>query len=81
MPSVYQIEPLKILKGEHVDDICRVVSYVEEFRLQAQKDEVVIVEGNLEYVNESQQTFHQITLTYGAKYYEQVLKIDNQSLR
>jgi predicted nucleotidyltransferase len=81
MPSVYQIETLKILEGEHVNNIRRVISYVEEFRLQAKKDEVVVVEGNLECMNESQQTFHQITLTYCPRYYEQVLKIENQSLR
>ena len=81
MPSVYQIEPLKILEGEHADNICRVISYVEEFRLQVKKDEVVVVEGNLECVNEPQHTFHQITLTYGPRYYEQVLKIENQLLR
>ncbi len=81
MPSVYQIEPLKIIKGKHVENIQRVISYVEEFRLQAQKDELVFVEGNLECVNTPKQTFHQITLTYGPRYYDQVLKCANQSLR
>jgi hypothetical protein len=48
---------------------------MEEFRLQAQKDEVVIVEGNLEEVVSPNSRFHQITLTYCPRYYEQVLKV------
>jgi len=75
MPSVYQIEPVKIIKGESVDHVQRVVSYVEEFRLQAQRDESVAVEGNLEQVSTRKQTFHQVTLTYGPRYYEQTLKV------
>ena len=53
----------------------RVFSYMEEFRLQAQKDEEVCVEGNLEEVVSSKGKFHQITLTYCPRYYEQVLKV------
>jgi len=78
MPSIYQIEPVEILKGEHVDSIQRVVSYVEEFRMQAQRDELVVVEGNLEQVSTPKQTFHQVTLTYGPRYYEQTLKVIDQ---
>jgi hypothetical protein len=48
---------------------------MEEFRLQAQKDEVVIVEGNLEEVVSPKESFHQVTLTYCPRYYEQVLKV------
>lgn len=73
--SIYRIEPLKILAGAKADDIQRIVSYVEEFRMQAQKDEEVHVEGNLEQVVTPNKTFHQITLTYGPQYYEQTLKV------
>jgi len=79
MPSVYRVEPVRILEGERVDNIQRVVSYVEEFRLQAQRDEFVVVEGNLERVTTPRQSFHQVTLTYGPRYYEQVLKVARKS--
>ena len=75
MPSIYRIEPFKILEGEHVEHIKQVVSFVEEFRLQAKRDELVLVEGNLEQVSTAKQTFHQVTLTYGPRYYEQTLKV------
>jgi len=74
IPSIYHIELLKVLEGGKVEDIQRVLSYVEEFRMQAKRDEEVYVEGNLERVATSTKTFHQITLTYGPRYYEQVLK-------
>ncbi|MEM3010974.1 MAG: hypothetical protein QXE76_04110 [Candidatus Bathyarchaeia archaeon] len=75
MPSIYEIELLKILNDVDVDAVNRIVSYVEEFRLQAKRDEVVYVEGNLELVTTPTRSFHQITLTYGPRYYEQVLKV------
>ena len=74
MPSVYYVEPLKIVDGPRADDIVRVVSYLEEFRMQCWRDEVVYVEGNLELVETRSENFHQITLTYGPRYYEQTLK-------
>ncbi|MCS7124448.1 MAG: nucleotidyltransferase domain-containing protein [Candidatus Bathyarchaeota archaeon] len=77
MPSVYQVEPICILEGPQVGDLRRVISYLEEFRMQAWKDEAVYVEGNLEKVETSNGCFHQITLTYGPRYYEQVLKVVN----
>ncbi len=77
MPSVYQIEPIKILNRPRVDDIYQIVSYVEEFRMQATRNEVVLVEGNLEQVNTAEHTFHQVTLTYCPRYYEQTLKLQN----
>ncbi len=79
IPSIYRIEPTDIIQGKHVDNIKRVISFVEEFRMQAQKDEVVLVEGNLERVETQKQTFHQVTLTYGEKYYEQTLKVLTQA--
>jgi predicted nucleotidyltransferase len=76
IPSVYGIEPLEVLSGaREALEAVRVFSYMEEFRLQAQKDEKVIVEGNLEEVVSPKGSFHQITLTYCPRYYEQVLKV------
>jgi len=75
IPSIYQIEPVKVLEGARVENLQRVISYVEEFRMQVQRDEKVYVEGNLEQVVSPTKTFHQITLTYGPRYYEQVLKV------
>ena len=75
IPSIYQIEPIKVLEGTEVENLERVLSYVEEFRMQAKRDEEVYVEGNLEQVVGPTKTFEQITLTYGPRYYEQVLKV------
>jgi len=76
IPSVYVIEPLEVLSGARdALETVRVFSYMEEFRLQAQKDETVYVEGNLEEVVSPKGSFHQITLTYCPRYYEQVLKV------
>ena len=75
IPSIYSIQPLEILEGPKVEDIQRILSYVEEFRMQAKRDEQVYVEGNLEEVVAETETFHQITLTYGPRYYEQTLKV------
>jgi len=74
MPSIYPIEVEEVLEGEGVTDVERVVSYVEEFRLQAFKDEKVLVKGWLEEV-EGKRNFKQITLTRKERYYEQVLKV------
>ena len=75
IPSIYQIKVKKIIKGPKVEDIKRIFSYMEEFRLQAKKGELVIVEGNLEKIVEETNEFHQITLSYGPRYYEQTLKV------
>ena len=81
IPSVYGIEPLEVLSGSKAAlEATRVVSYMEEFRLQVCKDEVVIVEGNLEEVQSPQGCFYQITLTYCPRYYEQALKVENLNL-
>jgi len=79
IPSIYSVDVFEILNGVRVENVRQVVSYVEEFRLQAKRDEVVYVEGNLEQVVASNETFHQITLTYGPRYYEQVLKVVEDS--
>ncbi|NWF87572.1 hypothetical protein HXY32_07190 [Candidatus Bathyarchaeota archaeon] len=76
IPSVYGIEPLLIMDGLNgAEEAVRIVSYMEEFRLHAFKDEKVYVEGNLEEVTSPKGNFHQITLTYCPRYYEQALKV------
>jgi predicted nucleotidyltransferase len=76
IPSVYVTKPLEVLSGpREAAEAVRVFSYMEEFRLQAQKDETIIVEGNLEEVESPKCGFHQVTLTYCPRYYEQVLKV------
>jgi len=76
IPSVYGIEPLEVLSGpKKALEATRVVSYMEEFRLQAKKDEIVIVEGNLEDVVSPKGMFRQLTLTYCPRYYEQTFKV------
>jgi predicted nucleotidyltransferase len=80
IPSVYRIEPLKILKGaKEAVEVNRIVSYLEEFRMQARTDEAVCAEGNLEKVIAPRNSFYQIVLTYCPRYYEQVLKSSNRS--
>lgn len=76
IPSVYGIEPLKVLNGtSDAIEATRIISYMEEFRLQAQRDEKVYVEGNLEKVIFPEGSFYQIALTYCPHYYDQVLKV------
>lgn len=75
IPSIYQINLKKLLDGPKVDKITRIFSYIEEFRMQARKGEQVQVEGNLERVVNGTDVFHQITLSYGSRYYEQTLKV------
>ena len=81
IPSVYGVEPLEVLIGsKKALEAVRVVSYMEEFRLQVCKDETVIVEGNLEEVQSKLGSFHQITLTYCSRYYEQTIKVEDLKL-
>jgi len=76
IPSVYAIEPLEVVGGTtEALEAVRVFSFMEEFRLQARKDEKISVEGNLEEVVSPKGSFHQVTLTYCPRYYEQVLKV------
>jgi predicted nucleotidyltransferase len=78
IPSIYGIEPLEVLDGSKEGlNATRIFSYMEEFRQQAQKDETVIVEGNLEEVQSAAGSFSQVTLTYCKRYYEQVLKVQH----
>lgn len=76
IPSIYGIKPLKVLDGvEESIKANRIVSYLEEFRMQARKDETIYIEGNLEEIDTSEENFYQVTLTYCSRYYEQVLKV------
>ena len=77
IPSVYIVQPLEVVSGpREAVEVVRVFSYMEEFRLQAQQDEIVLIEGNLEEVASPNGSFHQVALTYCSRYYEQVLKVD-----
>mgnify|MGYP001070814130 CR=1 FL=1 len=81
IPSIYGIQPLNVLYGaREAYEAKRIVSFVEEFRMQARRDERVYVEGNLEEVATPRGGFHQITLTYCPRYYKQVLKVVSQPL-
>lgn len=76
IPSIYEVEPLELLSGPQEGlEVTRVFSFMEEFRQQAQRGELVTVEGNLEEVMSPNEQFHQVTLTYCPRYYEQVLKV------
>lgn len=78
IPSIYGVEVLKVLDGaEDAVEATRIVSYMEEFRMQARKDETVYVEGNLEKVVTPKRNFCQVTLTDCPRYYEQVLKVES----
>ncbi len=80
MPSTYGIVPLKIFeRAEEAGEAVRIVSYMEEFRMQAQKDETVYIEGNLEEVKTKDGSFRQVALTCCPRYYEQVLKVIRRS--
>jgi predicted nucleotidyltransferase len=76
IPSVYGIQPIEVLSGpKEAAETVRVFSYMEEFRQQVRRDETIIVEGNLEEVQSAKGSYHQVTLTYCPRYYEQVLKV------
>jgi predicted nucleotidyltransferase len=78
IPSIYGIEPQQVLEGpREAAEARRIVSYMEEFRMQAWDGETVCVEGNLEEVTAPKRSFYQIALTYCERYYEQVLKVKN----
>jgi predicted nucleotidyltransferase len=78
IPSIYGVEPQQVLEGpREAAEVRRIVSYVEEFRMQVRDGENVYVEGNLEEVITPKSSFYQIALTYCERYYEQVLKVKN----
>ena len=76
MPSVYGVKVLELRGFRGRVDVRRIVSYVEEFRMQLREGEVGLVRGTLEEVLlKNGEVFHQITLSYGhGNYFDQVLK-------
>ncbi len=81
IPSVYGIQPLELIKGSKKGmEATRLVSYMEEFRLQAQRDETVIINANLEELKTKEGTSYQLMLTFGPRYYSQVLKVADLKL-
>jgi len=74
MPSVYPVRIVEISGDVDPRDVRRVVSYVKEFRLQLVAGETALVRGNLEKVVTQDEEFHQIALSYGPDYFDQVLK-------
>ena len=74
MPSVYPVKTREISSEINLHDLTRIVSYVEEFRLQVMAGEKALVRGDLELVETSNEQFYQITLSYGPNYFDQVLK-------
>lgn len=74
MPSIYPVELEEIDRRIDPQDLVRVVSYVEEFRLQIEEGETALVRGDLERVETTDAQFHQIMLSYGDDYFDQVLK-------
>jgi len=75
MPSKYSVEVLEASRGVALE-VERVVSYIEEFRMQLRRGEKGFVRGWLERVEKKDGSyFYQITLTYTkARYSDQVLK-------
>ncbi|MEM4699672.1 MAG: nucleotidyltransferase domain-containing protein [Candidatus Nezhaarchaeales archaeon] len=75
MPSIYPVEVEEVVEGPRSAlEVERVVSYVEEFRLQAAKDDVVFVRGWLERLSGRRELL-QVVLTRRERYYEQVMKV------
>jgi predicted nucleotidyltransferase len=74
MPAIYPVRLREISSDIDCRDVVRVVSFVEEFRLQIEAGEVALIRGNLERVEREDGVFHQITLSYGEDYFDQVLK-------
>jgi predicted nucleotidyltransferase len=73
MPAVYGFE-VDDPSHPRADKVSRIVSYVEEYRMQVRTGERVFVAGHLERVTSLRSPVHQITLSYGPRYYEQTLK-------
>ncbi len=75
MPSIYPVRISEVNANVDRHSIRRVVSYVKEFRLQLKAGETALIRGNLEKVVTKNEEFHQITLSYGPDYFDQVLKV------
>ena len=76
MPAIYGLEDVRFVeKPKGAEEPERVICYVDEFRLQAEEGEEVLMAGWLEEVEGPRSTRYQVVLTYGPRYYEQVLKV------
>lgn len=73
-PSVFPVRLEKISADIDPREVVRIVSYVNEFILQVEAGETAMIRGNLERVEAGGGIFHQITLSYGPDYFDQVLK-------
>lgn len=74
IPSIYPVRLKEINADVPPRDVCRIISFIEEFRLQLEAGENVLVRGDLEKVETREEEFYQITLSYGEGYFDQVLK-------
>jgi predicted nucleotidyltransferase len=75
MPSIYHVDLKEIDRNIHPKDLTRVVSYMEEFRLQLRNGEDGLVVGELEMVETQDELFYQIALSRSIGYFSQVLKL------
>ncbi|MGQ9679817.1 MAG: nucleotidyltransferase domain-containing protein [Candidatus Bathyarchaeia archaeon] len=75
MPSIYIVEPLRIDSNIAIEDVERVISFMEEFRMQVKTGEKAYVCGRLERVETRKRCFNQITLSRGDGYFDQVIKL------
>ena len=77
MPAIYRLEEARFLRApvRNPPEPEVVLSYVEEFRLQAEEGEAVIAAGWLELVEGRRGERCQLVLTYGPRYHEQVVKV------
>lgn len=77
-PSIYKVETLEVLEGpREAYEASRVVSYVDEFRIQAWRGEKIYVEGFLERVERRSRVEYQVSLSYNDRYFDQVLKVED----
>ena len=78
MPSIYYIEVLDSKDIPSDVDVKRIVSFVEEFRMQLKEGERGFVRGWLEEVEKKNgEVFYQITLSYCPQYSQLILKSIN----
>ncbi|MEM2740379.1 MAG: nucleotidyltransferase domain-containing protein [Candidatus Bathyarchaeia archaeon] len=76
MPATYGVEVTKLISGPRAAlEASRIVSYVDEFRMQAWRGEEVYVEGMLERIARRGRVEYQVSITYCDRYVDQVLKL------
>jgi len=80
MPAIYGVEVTKLISGpREALEVSRIISYVDEFRMQAWRDENIYVEGMLEKVIRKGGVDYQVSITYCNEYTDQVLKLKKNS--